>query len=192
MEMVRDQYRHLPLVPTANDCAGGTYIVTGANTGLGFEAAKHLVHLQAKKVIIGVRSLSKGEDAKAKIEAEVGRRGIVDVWQLDLASFQSVNNFAKRVDTLDRVDAIIENAGVAMLQKTMSEGLETSITVNVVSTLLLASLVLPKLQQSAQQFNITPHLVLVGSETAFQAKGVLEKVNGDIFESLTRGSIEQR
>lgn len=103
----------------------------------------------------------------------------------------SVKAFAKKVDTLNRLDVIIANAGVATLKKTLAEGLETSITVNVASTFLLASLVLPKLQQSAKQFDITPHLVIVGSEVAYQAKRELEKVYGDILEGLTRGPMDK-
>lgn len=47
------------------------------------------------------------------------------------------------------------------------EGNESTITVNVVSTFLLALLILPKLQETAQQFNITPNLTIVSSEVHF-------------------------
>jgi NAD(P)-dependent dehydrogenase (short-subunit alcohol dehydrogenase family) len=192
IDFVRDQYKTLPIVPTSQDCAGKTYIVTGANTGLGFECAKHLVGLSAKRVILGVRSLSRGDTAKAKIEAETGREGVAEVWHLDLNSHESVKEFGEKVQGLDRVDAIIENASVALVKWTIAEGLETTLTVNVVSTMLLAILVLPKLQESAKRFGISPHLVVVGSGVAFQAKGVLEKIHGDIFEGLGRETMDKR
>lgn len=191
-EFVKDQSKDLPIVPTTEDCKGKTYIVTGANAGLGYECAKHLIKLSAKKVILGVRSLSKGKEAKTKLEAETGCGGVVEVWQLDLGSFASVKEFAAKVQGLDRVDAIIENAGIALDTKTISEGLETTLTVNVVSTFLLAVLVLPKLKESAKRFGTLPHLVIVGSNTALGAKGELEKVDGDILDSLSERPMTNR
>ena len=187
LEFAKDQHTHLPLVPTPHDCQSATYIVTGANTGLGFECAKHLVRLSSKRVILAVRTLSKGEEAKKKIEAETGRKGVVQAWHLDLTSYNSVKDFARRVQELDRVDAIIENAGVALDKWSTAEGLETTLTVNDVSTMLLAVLVLPKLQESGLKFGTSPHLVVVGSSVAFDAKGELEKIDGDILEGLSQG-----
>ena len=56
------------------------------------------------------------------------------------------------------------------------------------STMLLAVLVLPKLQESGKKFGISPHLVVVGSAVAFQAEGELEKIDGDgdILEGLNQ------
>jgi len=99
-----------PKYPTQS-CEGKTVIVTGANVGLGYEAAKHFVRLGAAKVILAVRSLDKGDAAAKSIEAEEHRSGVVEVWELDLGRYESVKKFAKRVDGLDRVDAVIENAG---------------------------------------------------------------------------------
>ena len=134
-----------------------------------------------------MRALRKGEEAKAKIEAETGVKGVAEVWHLDLASYDSVKEFAEKVNKLERVDALIENAGVAMAEWMIAEGLETTLTVNDVSTTLLAVLVLPKLQESAKKFGISPHIVMVGSAVAFHAKGVLETIDGDILDGLTQG-----
>ncbi|KAF3937510.1 hypothetical protein ABW19_dt0205209 [Dactylella cylindrospora] len=184
-QFVSDQYVSLPIVPTPEDCAGKTFIVTGANTGLGFECAKHLVRLSSKRVILGVRSLSSGEEAKSEIEKATGKKGIAEVWHLDLSSYDSVQTFAKKVESLDRLDAIIENAGVALLKWSTSEGLETTLTVNVTGTFFLANLVLPKLKETAKKFGGNTHLSIVGSGTALQSAGHLEKVNGDILESMS-------
>jgi NAD(P)-dependent dehydrogenase (short-subunit alcohol dehydrogenase family) len=186
-DTIRDQYKTLPIVPTTQDCVGRTYIVTGENTGLGFKCAKHLVRLSAERVILAVRSLSKGDSAKAKIEAERGRKDVAEVWALDLSSFESIKQFGDKVKKLDRVDAMIENAGVALDIWSTAEGLETTLTVNVFSTLLLPAIVLPKLQESAKKFGSAPVLVFVGSGTAFYAKGEFEKIEGDIIESLNKG-----
>lgn len=54
-------------LPSPLGIQGKTILITGANTGLGREAARHALALGADTVILGVRTLSKGEDAKANI-----------------------------------------------------------------------------------------------------------------------------
>ena len=105
------QFFVTPVYPEES-CEGKTYVVTGANVGLGFEAARHLVRLGADKVILACRNAEKGESAVKEIEQSTKRVGVAEVWSLDLSSFESVKEFAKRVDGLKRIDGIIENAGV--------------------------------------------------------------------------------
>ncbi|ETS85489.1 hypothetical protein PFICI_03514 [Pestalotiopsis fici W106-1] len=144
--------------------AGQTIIVTGSNTGLGLEAARHLVRLEAAKVILAVRSIEKGNVAKASIEASSGRKGVVEVWELDLAQYASVKAFADRVNTtLERLDVVVENAGVLTQKWSMAEDNETTITVNVVSTFLLALLLLPKLRETSTRFLKDVVLTFTGS-----------------------------
>ena len=153
-----------------HDFTGQTVIVTGANVGLGFEAARHFTRLNASKVILGVRSLDKGNEAKKDIEASTGRTGVVEVWQLDLGSYESVKKFAQRAQGLQRLDIVVENAGVAGYNFAMAEDNESMITVNVISTFLLALLVLPKLEETATQFQTQSHLAVVSSEVQAMAK----------------------
>ncbi|PCG95217.1 Short-chain dehydrogenase/reductase SDR [Penicillium occitanis (nom. inval.)] len=148
IDFARNQYTHLPIPEPPANIKDATYIVTGANTGLGYECAKHLFHMGAKRIILAVRTPSKGEAALATIRSETGRKDVGEVWELDLTSLDSVEAFAQRVNKLDRLDAIIENAGVVMTKFQLVEGIETSVLVNVVSTMLLAFRVLPKLQES--------------------------------------------
>ena len=76
--------------PTAT-FAGKTVIVTGSNVGLGKEAARHYARLGASTVVLAVRNLEKGEAAKTDIDQSTGcGPDVVKVWQLDLASYQSV------------------------------------------------------------------------------------------------------
>jgi len=98
-------------VPTAS-FAGETIIVTGANTGLGREAAKHIVRLGASKVILAVRTVSKGEDARKYIEKETKKTGVMEVWQLNMSSTESIVAFSQRANSLERLDALIANAGI--------------------------------------------------------------------------------
>lgn len=111
--LMYSQFFVTPQYPTT-DCTSKTIIVTGANVGLGKEAARHFVRLNAKKVIIACRSTEKGEAAKRDIEESTKRSGVVEVWQLDLQSYDSVKAFAKRAESLERLDAIVENAGICM------------------------------------------------------------------------------
>ena len=91
---------------------GQTVIVTGSNTGLGFEAAKHFVRLGADKVILAVRTVEKGEAARKRIEESTKITSVVEVWQLELESYGSVKAFAEKAQGLDRLDVLVENAGV--------------------------------------------------------------------------------
>lgn len=181
IEAITSQFMPLPY-PTS-DFSGQTYVVTGANTGLGLEAARHFVRLNAAKVIIGCRNVDKGNLAKADIESSTNRKGVVEVWQVDLSSFDSVKEFCSRVDKLDRIDAVVENAGVATRQFSEAEGYEQQITVNVISTFLMAVLLLPTLRRTATKFNVTPRLVIVSSDAHRQTSFPARK-EPSIFETL--------
>lgn len=96
--------------------------------GLGLEAARHFTRLDAEKVILAVRNLEKGEAAKRSIEETTNRKNVVEVWQLDLASYESVKQFAKKANELRRLDAVVENAGIATGTFRVSEDNESTIT----------------------------------------------------------------
>jgi NAD(P)-dependent dehydrogenase (short-subunit alcohol dehydrogenase family) len=167
--------------------AGKTVIVTGSNVGLGKEAARHVARLGASTVILAVRSLEKGEDAKRDIEQSTGcNKDVVQVWQLDLASFQSVKDFAARAKKeLSRVDVLLENAGIATRTYSLAEDNERTITVNVVSTFLLAFLMFPKLKETAQKFNSRPVLTIITSGVhAWTDLPEKSAANGQIFKTL--------
>ncbi|CAI6332124.1 unnamed protein product [Periconia digitata] len=168
------------------DLTGQTVIVTGSNTGLGREAARHFVRLGASTVIIAVRSTSKGDAAKADIEKSEGKTGVLQVWHLDMSSHQSVVDFAARVGKeLDRVDIAILNAGIGAGKWEVFADDESIITVNVVSTFLLALSLLPKLVDTANKFNKRPTLSIVASDVHYWAKfKELSAPEGKLFEAL--------
>ena len=185
--MISDNFLYTQLItklpyPT-HSLSGQTIIVTGSNTGLGLEAARHFTRIGATKVILAVRTVSKGETAKESIESSTNRKGVVEVWQLDLSSYESVKDFAKKVQKLDRLDALVENAGIATGKYSKLEDNESTITTNVVSTFLLALLLLPKLRESGQKFNITPHLTIVSSEVHAWSP-FTERNSANIFDTL--------
>lgn len=104
--------------------------------------------------------------ARADIEASTSRKNVVDVWQVDLASFQSVIDFCRRAEAeLDRLDVVVENAGVAIGTFVEADGgFESTIAINVVSTFLMALLLLPLMRRTAAKFNVEPRLVIVSSD----------------------------
>ncbi|KAI1381217.1 putative short-chain dehydrogenase [Hypoxylon crocopeplum] len=172
----------LPLPYPKEDFTGKTVLITGANTGIGLEAARHFVRLNASKVILGCRDVEKGNVAKRDIEATnhvdaTKDPGRVEMWQVDLASFDSVKTFCRRAAELDRLDIVVENAGVLGMTHHVAEGYERITTVNVISTWLMALLLLPVLRATKEEFyagspdesqgNNVPHLVIVGSNAHF-------------------------
>ncbi|EHA23352.1 hypothetical protein ASPNIDRAFT_37359 [Aspergillus niger ATCC 1015] len=137
--------------PATTNLSGQVAIITGGNTGLGFECASQLLSLQLSHLILAVRSLEKGEAAAAKLRA-VNPTSTIDVWPLDMSSYDSIQSFAKRVENnLSRLDIAILNAGVRQAQFTTnpSTGHEETIQVNYLSTMLLAILLLPSLRDKS-------------------------------------------
>jgi retinol dehydrogenase 12 len=162
-----------------------TIIITGSNIGMGLEAARHFVRLDASKVILAVRSPSKGASAKASIEESTHRLNCVEVWDLDLSSYASVKAFAARAQGLERLDVVVENAAVFMFHYETAEENEITITVNVISTFLLALLLLPKLRETAVRHEKEPVLTFTGSFTHEMAKFPERKADR-IFEELNK------
>lgn len=107
-------YRQLTIKPQPLDknvkLDGKTAIVTGANAGLGLEAAKELAAHGLARLILAVRSISKGEAARDEILAQTPAVEVL-VWALDQESFTSIDEFGRRVAELDRLDMAILNAG---------------------------------------------------------------------------------
>ena len=178
------QFFGTPSYP-AQDFTGKTIIVTGSNTGLGFEAARHFARLNCKKLILAVRTISKGEQAKESIQASTQRKSdCIEVWPLDLSSTASVKAFAAKAQSLERVDVLVENAGIMGLKWEVSpEGNEAILQTNAISTFLLALLMLPKLKETAEKFKTVPHLAMVTSELYQMAK-FPERDSDDIYASL--------
>jgi len=180
---MKSQFTKLPY--PEKKFTGQTIIITGANVGLGLEAARHFVRLEAAKVILAVRTISKGEAAKKSIEDSTKRTGVVEVWEIDQENYGSVVMFAKKAQSLERLDVAILNAGLMTPEFNMAEGHEKMILVNVISTFLLALLLIPKLRETAVNFNKAPVLTCTGSFTHFDA-AFPERNSEHIFEAFTK------
>ncbi|KOS18362.1 Retinol dehydrogenase 11 [Escovopsis weberi] len=167
MDLIASAVGHLlPLQLPQGDCTDRVIIVTGANRGLGLEAARHFVRLNASKVIIACRDLDKAELARQDIEASTTRTGVVEGWQLDLSSFESVRQFAARAAKLKRLDILLHNAGILSSKWEILEGHESHVTVNVISPLLLSLLLLPTLRRLGVEHNTVPRIINVSSDGA--------------------------
>ncbi|MBU0476031.1 MAG: SDR family NAD(P)-dependent oxidoreductase [Bacteroidetes bacterium] len=93
------------------DQSGKIVVVTGSSSGIGYEATRVLANKNAK-IIIAVRNLNKGENAKAKILAQ-NKNAKVEVMKIDLSDLSSVKLFADEFkNKFDKLDLLINNAGV--------------------------------------------------------------------------------
>lgn len=139
-----------PPPPPGTDLTGHVYIVTGANVGLGLACARHLLALGSARIVMGVRSLERGEAAAGSLRAAFPAAA-VDVWELDMVSYKSVQRFAARcadVKQMPRLDGAVLNAGLIRGVHEFCEetGHEVVAQVNYWSTALLALLLLPTLK----------------------------------------------
>ncbi|MCJ1269493.1 hypothetical protein MMC22_009385 [Lobaria immixta] len=197
LRLTVEQYRKLPILANVSTCSGKTYIVTGSNTGLGLETARHLVEFSASCVVLAVRNLTAGETAKKEIEKSTGRKGVIQIMHLDMASSASVQSFAKKASAeLDRIDGLVANAGIMIDAWSTADGMETSITVNVINTLFLGALMMPKLSESGRKFGIHPTIVFIVSVLGYTAKDEMDKSReGSVFDGLNdqkRANMDQR
>lgn len=131
------------------DQSGRTAIVTGANSGIGLEAARLLAEKGAD-VVLACRNVSKAESAVAAIR-ESAPAARVRVSPLDLASLASVHEFAARMRSeLSRVDLLINNAGVmAIPRMTTSDGFEMQLGTNYLGHFALTGLLLEWVEKSS-------------------------------------------
>lgn len=152
--------------------SGKTAIISGSNTGLGYEAAIQLLGLKLSHLILAVRSVEKGETAAAKLR-HLHPKPKIEVWQLDMSLYDSIKAFASRVkSTLARIDIVILNAGVIGLNFKIVEstGHEETLQVNYLSTVLLTILLLPILKAKRPPGSEPLHLTIVNAALSLAAK----------------------
>ncbi|PPK68150.1 oxidoreductase [Actinokineospora auranticolor] len=136
------------------DLTGRTYVVTGGNSGLGFETAKQLA-AHGGHVILTARDPEKGRDAVERITAEHAEAS-VESRLLDLADLDTVEVFAAGIRELD---ALVNNAGVMMPPRTLSaQGFESQFAVNHLGHFALTARLLDVLKEAPD-----PRVVTVSS-----------------------------
>ncbi|KAG1704292.1 hypothetical protein DVH05_006300 [Phytophthora capsici] len=137
---------------------GKLAVVTGANCGIGFEAAKALA-LRGAHVVLACRSETRGRNAVELIRHalnEAGGSGGVEFMLLDLAEVDSIRDFARTFRAkFDRLDMLINNAGVACPPvRHNSKGLECTFAINHLGHFYLTSLLLDLLRQTKTQARV--------------------------------------
>ena len=137
---------------------GKIVVITGGNTGIGLETAVDLAKRNAR-VILGCRSVERGERAAVEVRKRSGNDNVVFV-QLDLASLDSVRKFAAMIlEDEPRVDILINNAGImALPERTLTQdGFEMQFGVNHLGHFLLTNLLLDRIKEapSARIINVS-------------------------------------
>ncbi|MEM9457484.1 MAG: SDR family oxidoreductase [Myxococcota bacterium] len=127
-----------------------TYLITGANAGTGFEAARILLSKGAKVVMLN-RNVEKSKAAIAKLKQEFGDGADVSFVHMDLAVLASVRKAAAEVlKTVPRIDALICNAAIAQVptQKLTVDGFESQLGTNHYGHFLLCGLLFERVEES--------------------------------------------
>jgi NAD(P)-dependent dehydrogenase (short-subunit alcohol dehydrogenase family) len=130
------------------DQSGKVVIVTGSNTGIGFETARMLAENGAK-VIMAVRTVEKGEKAAEKIRGKFAGADVY-VMELNLADLESVKQFAENFkDEFSQIDLLINNAGVMIPPYTKTkDGFELQFGTNHLGHFALTAQLLDILKQT--------------------------------------------
>ncbi|KAI1470389.1 NAD(P)-binding protein [Daldinia caldariorum] len=160
-----------PVLQRDVNLSGKTAIITGANGGIGLEVARQLLDLGCK-VILTVRDEKRGETARQEL---INGRSLapefVQVWKLDLSSYESIIAFAERAKTLKSLDIAILSAGIFKVTESFSSstGYEEGVQINFLANMLLTVLLLPIIKEKR-----TPgqpgHICVVSSDTAAWTK----------------------
>jgi len=126
---------------------GKVCVVTGATSGIGKATAAALARLGATVVLVG-RDRSRTEAAAAEISSVSASPPRTEI--ADLASLQQVRELAGRLAGLERIDVLVNNAGLVLGERrTTPDGFEHVFALNHLAPFLLTSRLLPKLTASA-------------------------------------------
>ncbi|MCB0632788.1 MAG: SDR family oxidoreductase [Lewinella sp.] len=142
------------------DVQGKTYLITGANTGAGFQAARILLEKGAEVVMLN-RNKEKSREAIVELEKEFGPSTKISFIEMDLSELDSVRKAAGEVlKTVPKIDALICNAAIAQVPKQTftKDGFESQLGVNHYGHFLLCGLLFERIEES------NGRIVVVGSE----------------------------
>ena len=133
------------------DMQGKTVVVTGGNSGIGFETAAALAAMGAR-VLVTARDADKGRAAVAAMgERAGGAGGRVQLVVFDLSDLDSVRRGAAEVlEQAPRLDVLINNAGLVLTERTLTvDGFEATFAINHLGPFLFTNLLLDRIRESA-------------------------------------------
>ncbi|GAD79014.1 SDR family oxidoreductase [Vibrio ezurae] len=139
---------------------GKTYLITGANTGAGFEASRILLSKGAKVVMLN-RNPAKSQVAVEALKQQLGADADISFITLDLAKLDSVRHGATQIlEQVSRIDGLICNGAIAQVatQELTADGFESHLGVNHYGHFLLCGLLFKRIDESHGR------IVVVGSE----------------------------
>ena len=164
--------------PLDADLSGRLALVTGANSGMGKETARELARMGAR-VVLGCRSLERGEAAAGEIRTTTGREE-VGVMQVDLASLRSVDAFARRFSAAHpKLDVLVNNAAASLRERQLTrEGFERHWATNVLGPHLLTTLLVPALEASGGGRIVTVSTLAAGGLDTSDTQHERRRFNG--------------
>lgn len=118
----------IPATPSGIKLDGKTIIITGGNAGLGLEAARQYLLLGASRVILACRSIPRGQEAVAALRADPAVKkanpsAIIEVFELDLADYQSGLRFTNKVKKeVTELHILLNNGGQVVLKYEKAPG----------------------------------------------------------------------
>jgi NAD(P)-dependent dehydrogenase (short-subunit alcohol dehydrogenase family) len=129
---------------------GKTVVVTGGNSGIGYETAAALGAMGAR-VLITARNQSRGENAVKELTERVGAQGSIELVVFDLGDFSSVRKGAAEIlERCPKLDVLVNNAGLILTDRTETvDGLEATLAINHLGPFLLTNLLLDRLIETA-------------------------------------------
>lgn len=132
--------------------------MTGANSGIGYAAAKAFAKRGAT-VVLACRDVRKAEAAARQIALE-SKNSEVRVEYLDLSKLDTVRGFAQRVG---RCNILVNNAGLMKARCETEDGVELTMLTNHLGPFLLTTLLLPVIRRTADESGVVGRIIVVGS-----------------------------
>ncbi|XP_069737916.1 dehydrogenase/reductase SDR family member 12 isoform X1 [Phaenicophaeus curvirostris] len=134
--------------------AGRSFLVTGANSGIGKATAKEIAR-RGGTVHLVCRNKERAEVAKEEIEAETGNQNIF-LHVVDISNPKEIWNFAEKFKNEHKLNVLINNAGCMVNNRELTEdGLERNFATNTLGTYILTTALLPLLEKEADARVIT-------------------------------------
>jgi NAD(P)-dependent dehydrogenase (short-subunit alcohol dehydrogenase family) len=161
------------------DLHGRRAVVTGANSGLGFQTALELARHGAD-VVVAVRDVGRGEDAVTAMRADLGSgAGSLEVAALDLADLSSVAAFAEAQATRGPLHLLVNNAGVmAIPRRETADGFEMQLGTNHLGHFALSLRLIPALKEAGGQ-GATARIVTLASNVHKRGSLDLDDLMGE-------------
>jgi NAD(P)-dependent dehydrogenase (short-subunit alcohol dehydrogenase family) len=176
--------------PKQVDLTGKVYIVTGSNTGIGFETAKSLVEMGAT-VILACRSLDRANDARTKVlEMTKAAPSKVIVIKLDLCGFDSVKKFVKEFKNRALpLHGLVNNAGIMMEERNLTQdGFEMVFTANHLSHFMLTLLLIKDLEKTGGRVvNLTSSLHYMAK--SFNFDDIMSEKHYELFSTYAQSKL---